>query len=370
MSAGIGGAPLFFSKRIWSLTCLLLMLAIVSGFLFWETYGSAVPNRNLKRMVSKVEAKFAEWRNLNPRPVLLTARLIGSGAFVEAVKGAQISAVESTSGYASLADRDGRFIIPHMTWFPGARYTLFISTDIHNTRCVRVQAPQSFPDNGIVDAGDLQFDTGIRIPATERPISYIRFDPQNSNYYRKLFERLTEGLDTDHQRVDAISKYVATRRNDLEKTWGFKSARQILERGSQYCSDLAFAMAAITAAGGYPTRTVHTSDTPQYLQTHVAVEVYYDYSWHLYDPTYGEFFLNRTGEVASYRDLRLDLGLINFKAFESVSPVIARGALSWMPQAYASGFHQLFYVRDDEFSDRTSLIGTLVPAINSYDLCR
>ena len=120
--------------------------------------------------------------------------------------------------------------------------------------------------------------------------------------------------------------------------------REVLERGSCYCSNLALAMAAITAAANYPTRTVHISDTADYQHTHVMVEVYYGDQWHLYDSTYGVRFLNRQGIVACYRELRLDPALISNATFYGLEAGTIQGILEWMPSAYASGFHQMYLV--------------------------
>jgi hypothetical protein len=341
----------------WLVAGLMLLLA----FLFWhELYRSTGPDPKFTRLRARVGAKIAELRNQKPRPVLLSGRLIGSGALIEALRGAQVVAAETTSGYASMADGDGRFTLPHLIWFPGATYTLFITASIYDVRCITVSAPITYPSDGIIDAGELQIDVGLEIPFRESPVRYIGYDTENSNYYRMLFEQLTATAETHHEKIDAVSKYVATRHNPLVS---FRSARQILERGGRYCSDLAFAMAAIAAAGGYPTRTVHTSDTPQYLHTHVAVEVYYDYFWHIYDPTYGIFFLNRTGIVASYKELRLDPGLITLEGFRKVDPGIARSALEWMPQAYGSGLHQIYYASEEASADKCVSISSASPGV-------
>ena len=104
------------------------------------------------------------------------------------------------------------------------------------------------------------------------------------------------------------------------------------------------------------TRTVHTSDTPEYTNTHVAVEVFYADGWHLYDPTYGVFFLNESGVVASYKELRLNPSLMTTGAFQQLKPEIARAALAWMPSVYSSGLHQLYHVGETEFANSCSVL--------------
>ncbi len=249
-----------------------------------------------------------------------------------------------------MSDGQGQFHLPHLIWFPGATYTLVITADINNVRRANVSAPATYPTSGIIDVGELLFDKEREIPFLESPIRHIRHDALNSNYYKELYERLTATAETHNERIVAVCKYVATRHNPFENAWSFRSARQILERGAPHCSNLAFAMAAITAAGGYPTRTVHTSDNPQFIRTHVAVEVYYDDAWHLYDPTYGISFVNKAGSVASYKELRLAPELIDQAAFRGIKGAVVQAALEWMLNAYGSGLHQFYYVDEDVFA--------------------
>ncbi|HEV8486562.1 MAG TPA: transglutaminase domain-containing protein [Blastocatellia bacterium] len=304
----------------------------------------------IKRWAAKLETTLADLRGQHPRTVSLAGKLTGSGAFVEAVKGARIDALESGSGYAAMSDGDGRFVLPHLTWYPSATFTLFISVNQYQARIVKVRAPSTCPTDGVIDMGDLSFDLGVETDAKDQPDRYLRYDSQNRRYYVEMFERLTAPSRTDDQKIKAIAGYVATRRNPEQRALSFRSARQVLERGAPHCSHLAFAMAAITAAGGYPTRTVHLTDTPEYNHTHVAVEVFYESGWHLYDPTYGISFFNRNGTVASYKELRLTPALITLDAFRQPS-AFEREALEWMPGAYGSGLYQVYQVCEAGFVD-------------------
>lgn len=323
---------------------------LLSLFLGFRLLAPADFNYRLKRIVQKAEIKFAALRGREPRPVSIAGKLVGTGAFAEALRGAEVVAVESTSGYAANADGQGQFLLPHLIWFPGATYTIVITADVHNVRRADVTAPATYPTSGIIDIGELVFDEEREIPFLESPIRHVKHDAMNGNYYKELFERLTRTTQGHDNRIDAVCKYVATRHNPVENAWSFRSARQILERGAPHCSNLAFAMAAITAAGGYPTRTVHTSDNPQFVRTHVSVEVYYDDAWHLYDPTYGISFTNKTGSVASYKELMLAPELINRAAFSGIDRAVVEAALEWMPNAYGSGLHQFYYVDEEVFT--------------------
>ena len=309
----------------------------------------------IRRWSAKFATTLADLRGQHPRTVSLTGKLTGTGAFVEAVRGARVNALESGSGYAAMSDGEGRFVLPHLTWYPGATFTLFISVNQYQARSMKVRAPLTCPNDGVIDLGALSFDQAIETDDSDKPERYLRYDIPNRDYYVDIFERLTAASRTNHEKLVAITGYVSTKRNPEQRALSFRSARQVLERGAPHCSHLAFAMAAITAAGGFPTRTVHITDTPEYRHTHVAVEVFYESAWHLYDPTYGVSFFNRNGSVASHTELRLTPALITLEAFPEPSE-FAREALEWMPNAYGSGIYQTYQVGEAGFVDACPIV--------------
>ena len=84
--------------------------------------------------------------------------------------------------------------------------------------------------------------------------------------------------------------------------------------------------------------------------TPAVTGVYYDDAWHLYDPTYGISFVNKSGSVASYKELRLAPELIDQAAFRGIEGAVVQAALEWMLHAYGSGLHQFYYVDEDVFA--------------------
>jgi hypothetical protein len=323
---------------------LLLSVPTLPGFPW-----SARSYQRLRRITTKFGIKVAAWRNEKPQPVAISAKLQGSGALIQALKGAQVVALESISGYGAMTDREGKFTLPHLMWYPNAEYNLVIRADDNHIKHVKILAPLTYPQEGVFDVGEVNFEEEEDVDNRENPVRLLTYDTENTDYYSNLFDRLTKDLQTNHQKIDAINKFVATRHNPKENAWSFNSAREIIERGAPHCSNLAFALAIICAAGGYPSRTIHTSDDAQYTNTHVAMEVYYEDAWHLYDPTYGISFVNENGTVAGYKDLRLNPQLIKAEAFKKIQPEIVSGALEWMLPAYASGIHQIYQVKKEGF---------------------
>jgi hypothetical protein len=323
---------------------LFLSIAALPGFPWSARY-----QQKLRRITAKFEIEVAAWRSEKPQPVSLSAKLSGSGALIEALKGAQVVALESVSGYVAMTDAQGRFTLPHLIWYPNAEYNLLVRADANHIRRLKITAPPTYPEAGVVDVGEVNFEEEEEIDQRQNPARPLIYDSENNDYYCNLFDRITKGLSGNHQKIDAINEYVAKRHNPRENAWSFHSARQIIERGAPHCSNLAFAMAILCAAGGYPSRTIHTSDDPQYSNTHVAMEVYYDDAWHLYDPTYGISFADQNGRVAGYKELRLRPQLIKAEAFKNIKPDIVSGALEWMLPAYASGLHQTYQVKKEGF---------------------
>ncbi|MBI4854890.1 MAG: transglutaminase domain-containing protein [Acidobacteria bacterium] len=305
---------------------------------------------NLRRVSAKTGEKLSNWQGKQTKIISIKGKLTGYGAMTEALKGAQIIALESSSGYSSLSNEKGEFTIPHLVWYPGAQYNLVISASDFYTRLIKLTSPQLLSDasasTNILDFGEINFDLAIKTERSQVVFRTMKYDTLNHSYYKALFDELTVNATSDEEKISKINSFVASKLNYNEPAKSFPTPRAIIEKGSCYCSNLAIAMAAITSAANYPTRTIHLTDTPNYLNTHVVVEVYYNGSWHLYDPTYGIFFLNKQNSVASYRDLRLNPSLVREESsFKNLDASLVQDILKWMPDAFNSGFYQSYLVK-------------------------
>jgi hypothetical protein len=180
----------------------------------------------IKRLTARIETRIAYWRGQHPRTVSLSGRLSGSGAFVEAVRGARVAALESDSGYAAMSDAEGRFVLPHLTWYPDATFTLFINVNHYDARVTRVRVPSTSPEDGVIDLGSLSLDLAAETDPAEAPQRYLRYDRQNRDYYIELFHRLTATKKTDHSKLEAITSYVSTRHNPEQRALSFRSSHR------------------------------------------------------------------------------------------------------------------------------------------------
>lgn len=285
--------------------------------------------------------KLAIWQGQQPRFMSIEGRVNEAGA--------QVQALDSRSGWATLADREGRFVLPDVMWYPRAVYELVISNDDSIGKLIRVRAPGAYPENGVFDAGDLNANQGTEVELGSlsgvNSITREDFDSANSDYYKDLFDKLTAGRQSDEEKIGAIFEYVARKLNYEETQVELGSPRRVLERGSEYCGHLSAAMETLLVIGGYRTRTVNGIDGKHPAGTHVVVEVFYGGGWHLYDPTFGVKFHTKDGQVASYKDVRLDTSIITEDLFVKFDPPFRRKLMETLPPIYDTGYHHFYYFK-------------------------
>lgn len=299
---------------------------------------SARSRHSLKRAVIKARMKLASWQGIEPRLMSISGRID--------LPGARVQALDSRSGWASLADAEGNFLLRDVMWYPNAEYDLVISKDEFAATMTTVRAPSTFPESARFSVGDLDISHGSPVDFDSvignNSITFEDFDFKNTEYYKDLFEKLTSGKQSDQEKIVAINDFVASKLNYNETQFELGSPRRVLERGSQFCGHLTSAMRTLLAAGGYRARAVNIIDDDNPPGTHVVVEVFYAGGWHLYDPTYGVRFLLKNGDVASYRDVTLDPSLISEDLFVKLDPIIRTQVLALQRGCYRTGCYHLY----------------------------
>ena len=312
---------------------LVLVLLFLTG-LPW----SARSRHSLKRAVIKARMKLASWRGVEPRLMSISGRLDAPGA--------RVQALDSRSGWASLADGEGNFLLRDVMWYPNAEYDLVISKDESAATMTTVRAPSTFPESGRFSVGELGIGQGstmdLESVVGNNSITFEDFDFKNVEYYKDLFERLTSGKQSDQEKIIAINDFVASKLNYNEIQFELGSPRRVLEHGSQFCGHLTSAMRTLLAVGGYRARAVNIINDADPPGTHAIVEVFYEGGWHLYDPTYGVKFLRKDGEVASYRDVRLDPSLISEDLFVKLDAQTRSQVLALLRGCYRTGCYHLY----------------------------
>jgi hypothetical protein len=325
-------------KRIIVAATSLTLMAVLLSFPVFPW--SAKIRHSLHRMIARAEMKIAAWRGNAPRLASISGG-VGSA-------GVEIEVLDSRSGWAALTDNEGKFILPGVTWYPGASYDLVLREEAYNVNHFTVTGPGGLPGTGMIDVGALSLDRACEVSTDDLPgsnsISYIDYDSGNSRYYRKVFEEETAGLNSDEEKLDALNRFVASKLDFEEGAGDFEAARQTLERGSRFCGCLSIALAAVAEAGNYRTRVINVVDGMVAPNTYVLAEVYYAGGWHAYDPFLGVCIRNKNGEVASYRDLRLNPGLIPASLLENKRGYKGE-RVDWIPSVFATGIHHYYCFR-------------------------
>jgi len=325
------------SWKRWAVSLLCLSLFVLVLFFPGAPWAGRI-RHTLKRTTVNAEMKLARWRGHEPRLVSIAGQVSAPGL--------QVQALDSRSGWATLTGHDGGFVLPDVMWYPGASYELVISSDESAGKLVKVRAPETFPEGGVFSVGELDLSRGAEVELGSligvNSVTLEGFDSENSEYYKDLFAKVTAGKQSDDEKIGTINDFVASKLIHEETQWELGSPRRVLDQGSQYCGHLSTAMETLLAIGGYRTRAVHMSDGKNPPGTHVVVEVFYHGGWHLYDPTYGVKFQNKDGQIASYRDVRLDTSLISEDLFQSVRRKIRRRVVEHIKGMYATGYHHLY----------------------------
>lgn len=323
----------------WAVALLCLALFVLVLFFPGSPWAGRV-RHSLKRITVKAEMKLARWQGHEPRLVSIAGQLNAPGL--------QVQALDSRSGWATLTGRDGRFVLPDVMWYPGASYELVISSDETTAKLIKVRAPETFPESGVFSVGELDSDRAAQVEISSligiNAGTLEDFDSANSGYYQDLFDKLTAGKQSDEEKIGSINDYVASKLNYDEREFG--SPRRVLERGSQYCGQLSAAMQTLLVIGGYRTRAINVIDAKAPPGTHVVVEVFYDGGWHLYDPTFGVKFQNRDGQVASYKQVRLDTSVITEDLFAKFDSDVRRYLMGFLPGLYETGYHHFYYYKN------------------------
>ena len=340
-------------RRCWIPAALLISLVV--GFLSPGLPWSARCRHLRKRLVTKAQMKAYKWRGISPKLISLSGKIMGRD---QPFKGAEIEALDSTSGWAATTDEDGGFVLPDLMWYPGAQYVLLVRANDYQERGLHVQAPVSYPENGIQNIGELRFDHGYKIDRDipgQNSLSYVEYDGKNNEYYKALFDRLTASSHTDEEKLVAAAKYVAGKlRSDViagnsesPRHLNDESPRQILESGSRYCGKLSLALATIARAGNYKARLVNVIDAMIQPSAHMVTEIYYGDQWHLYDPTTGAGLRDKErSRTVSYKQLCLAVDSMSIDAVPDHLPKTHNSEADWLHNVYRSGFHHYYYFRE------------------------
>ncbi|MEW6730555.1 MAG: transglutaminase domain-containing protein [Acidobacteriota bacterium] len=328
-----------------------LGLGILLAFSCWLIISCPAHCRfTLNRLIMQVESKVYALQGKAARLVSLQGLVVTKQLNKRVLIGAEVEALDSVSGWATLTDQEGKFILPQINWHPGARYTLAITANDYQVRQLDVDLPIDYPNSGIIDLGELEFDRGCTINPLDLPgrnsISHIEYDDANSAFYKNLFLELTSQVNSDEEKILQLTKYVASRLTTDIGAENYRTPRPILEMGSRHCGKLTLALATLAEAGNYQTRIIDLIDSISQPNAHMVTEIYYGDRWHLYDPCGSKTFHKLADRVASYKELRLNTELVSTNTILQHSPIIPTHQENWLATLYRSGFHHYYYFKN------------------------
>ena len=152
----------------------------------------------------------------------------------------------------------------------------------------------------------------IKLDSVSEPFLYggyqISYPLENHELY--LFSQQFK-TDNELDSIKLLIKYtyeLATNYDvPLEKMFFGGSEKEILDRGTNWCFDLARLAAVILDCIGLTSRFVFVADPNKAYHGHVLLEVYYNNSWGVVDPLYGYVFYDN--KPISAKDILLSTQL-------------------------------------------------------------
>lgn len=335
-------------KRFSIVLSLFLVLSVL--LLFPGLPWSAQCSQSISKAANKLFLELWIWRGIKPQNLKLAGKIIKNN---QEINGVEIELLNSDSGWAAMTNETGDFSLPFVKWHPHRNYTLLITLNDYQSRQITIPAPKNYPKAGVLELGTIEFEKTFNIADVEllKNISLLTFDKQNQAYYQEIFDKLTAQAKTDEEKISNICHYVNSKlllpeTDNNESIYFTKSSpKQILERGSQYCGNLALAMMTIAEAGNYKTRLIDLIDEKSLSISHTVVEVFYQDRWHVYDPVTGNAVKANSKRVLSYKEIKLDKTFYSANEMPKHLFKIAADK-DWTNQLYSDNFHHYYYFRE------------------------
>ena len=151
---------------------------------------------------------------------------------------------------------------------------------------------------------------------------YDEYTPVVSRYragarpeLERCVREATAGGRSSEERIEGIAGFTAAlaeRVDDegLDATILGGTAERIVERGSDWCTDVARVACVLCQVAGIPARMVYLFDTAQAYSAHVIIEAHRRGTWGAVDSSTDVVYRHRGGAPASTWELTNDLGLV------------------------------------------------------------
>ena len=139
----------------------------------------------------------------------------------------------------------------------------------------------------------------VRLDSISEPFLYGGYQisyPMEKNILYSFAQRFKR--DNDLESIKSLIHYtsqIATNYNTpLDEMYFGGTEKEILDRGTDWCFDLARLAAVILDCLGMTSRFVFVANPDKAYHGHVLIEVFYNDSWGVVDPLYGYVFYDNT----------------------------------------------------------------------------
>lgn len=324
-----------FYQKLFYFIIFILLITIIKPFIKLD-----FSKQKFAQVFASYQNKLAHQIGVSPKEIVITGKTNVAGCLV--------NLVNPNSKWSVLADSEGHFKLPEITWYPGKNYCLKLSLENNKSFQTEIFAPWEYPESGNLDLGFIDLALALKNQSLKQQPSYnlIPFDTKNKEYYEQLYSNITSNICGEEEKIMALTKFVCQKRVAKKKVsidiWTPRQLLEPTEPFSYTCGELSSALAHLAYAGNFKINYIDMildKDPTQRPYTHVVTEIYYQGKWHLYDPTFGTAYRNEKGEIASYQEIRL-----NPKILDNPIRLYPEAKLhtNWLHNLYAEGVHQNF----------------------------
>lgn len=178
-----------------------------------------------------------------------------------------------------------------------------------------------------------------------------RYRPGSRPRLKSCVREATAGRHTTSDRLDGIAEFTsqlagraAAEKRDITVVGG--TEEEIIERGSDWCVDVARAACTLCQVAGIPARIVYLFDTQSAYSGHAVIEAWRKHKWGAADPLTNVVYRHADGAPATTWELMRDADLVEAHARE--------GAVYTRPEQFRAAAIVNYFVWEADLYDYTT----------------
>jgi len=188
------------------------------------------------------------------------------------------------------------------------------------SRAYRVMAENDTHAPGSVDR--VLLNEMVRLCPETAGYLYNRFTPTKVSYKKgtrpvleKYVEEISSACNNEEELVDGVARFTSGLGEaadvDIDSMLFGGTEEEIIERGSDWCTDVARVGCILCQVVGLPSRIVYLADTEKAYHGHAIIEVFRAGAWGAVDSVTSVVYRHPSGKPASTLDLMNSPDLIN-----------------------------------------------------------